>query len=515
MKKYLVHIKLYSTLLITLAVLISCTKLDEHVYSEIPVDEFGRNEDEVKALVGSIYTTLKLHGFDIDTYLLMDGLAGDMIVMPGYHPGGSDMTIYREAMQHTWNPVFKEFEVNYFEPFFDIALCNEIYFQVEKNEFINSDLKQQLLAEIRGVRAYWYYTLIDHYGNIPIVTGLKDQEQPATKPRSEVFTFIVNELNDIKDALRSDVATIESYGKMTKGAAFTLLAKMYLNAEVWNPQGGARWADCIAACDWVLQMPYALEPWKENFLPNNHNSREAIFSAAFKAEGGGPRGNFTALATLHYLDPIALDLDCIAWNAIAANPLYVKEFDTSDTRYRGSFLIGAMRDPSGEILITSEGRPLIHTVDIVMNDPDPDGWGWVHQEEGARIAKWDFEKGLSRTMENDFHIFRLADVYLMKAEALLRAGGSVSEATTLVNKVRERGLPDKLYSTVSLDDIYQERRFEFAWEGFTRQDMIRFGTFLDARSPFKSYVSDAKYLLYPIPQRAINANNNLKQNPGY
>jgi hypothetical protein len=155
---------------------------------------------------------------------------------------------------------------------------------------------------------------------------------------------------------------------------------------------------------------------------------------------------------------------------------------------------------------------------MVLKEVDADGWGWIDQEEGARCYKWDFEPGLSTSMENDIHIFRLADIYLMKAEAILRNNGDNSEASDLVNRIRLRAFPnnpEKLLTTVTLDDIYKERRFEFAWEGFTRQDMIRFGTFLSPRTPFKPYQSDPKYLIYPIPQTAIDANNSLQQNPGY
>lgn len=492
----------------------SCTKLDEKVFSQVPVSEFGKDQEQVNALVGSIYSTLKLHGIDWDTYITMDGLSADMVAIPGFKGGDWSEPMYKETMRHTWNASSSGFNEAYFGPSSNIALCNQIFHQININQGIAPALKDQILAEIRGVRAFWYYILCDHYGNVPIVTDFLNKDQPATKSRAEVFNFIVKELNEVKDKLRRDVATQASYGKMTRGTAYTLLAKMYLNAQVWNPAGGAKWSECIAACDSVLQMSYQLENWKTNFVPNNHISREAIFSAVFKASGSG-RQNMIAFNTLHYFDPIALGLDLAPWNGVAAHPDYVKSFDSTDLRYRGSFLIGAMRSPTGQILITPHGRPLIHTVDMVLNEVGPDGWGWINQEEGARINKWEFEPGLSNTMENDFHIFRLADVYLMKAEALLRNGGPVADATTLVNAIRVRGLPTKLYSLVTLGDLYNERRFELAWEGFTRQDMIRFGKFLSPRTPFKPYTSDPKYLLYAIPQAALDANNKLVQNPGY
>ncbi len=497
----------------------SCTDLEEIVYSEIAVDEFGQTPEQINALVASIYSTLKYHVVNWDSYTCRDELAGDMMAIPGFKGGDWGEPMYRESMQHTWDATSSGFNSAYDGPTQSISLCNQIYYMIETSPGISEADKVRYLAEVRGVRAFWYYILCDLYGNVPLATDFLDQSQPETSSRQEIFNFIVDELNEIKDVLRTDVATSASYGKFTSGAAYTLLAKIYLNAEVWNPEGGSKWQECIDACDAVMQMSYILEPsWKTNFIPHNEVSQEAILSAAFKAGGSGYE-NIISLNTLHYMDPIALGLNIEPWNGMAANPDYVKAFDTTDIRYHGSFLIGPMIDPiTGQVLITGHGRPLIHTVDMVLNEVDQDGWGWINQEEGARIYKWDFEPGLSTSMENDIHIFRLADVYLMKAEALLRSGGDAGEATNLVNQVRARGFlsnPEKLYPTVTLDDIYKERRFEFAWEGYCRQDMIRFGTFLDARAPFKDYVSDPKYLLYPIPQSARDANNKLQQNPGY
>ena len=222
--------------------------------------------------------------------------------------------------------------------------------------------------------------------------------------------------------------------------------------------------------------------------------------------------------SLHYLDPIALNLKVGTWNGLSAMPDYVKAYDPDDKRIGWSFLIGEMKDPAtGEVLVTAHGRPLNHTVDIEMKySLDADGWGYVEQEEGARVFKWELEPGINGDMENDFGIFRLADIYLMKAEALVRLGIDNAEATRLVNNVRKRAFDDaaKLYSAVTLDDIYKERRFELAWEGFARQDMIRFGTFLDAIPGWKPVTSD-KYLIFPIPRTAMDANENLTQNPGY
>jgi starch-binding outer membrane protein, SusD/RagB family len=203
-------------------------------------------------------------------------------------------------------------------------------------------------------------------------------------------------------------------------------------------------------------------------------------------------------------------------------PDFVSSFDPADKRFEGSFLLGPMRNPAnGAILVTAHGRPLIHTISVTKKynieaTPAPYGWGQCEQEDGARCFKWEFESGLTGAMENDYHIFRLSDIYLMKAEALVRKNGSSAEADALVNEIRSRafGDPSKLLTGTTLVDIYKERRFELAWEGFGRQDQIRFGTFLNAIPDWKGE-TDAHCLLFPIPQQALSSNENLIQNPGY
>ena len=291
---------------------------------------------------------------------------------------------------------------------------------------------------------------------------------------------------------------------------------MYLNATVWNPAGGAKWQECIAAADEVIKLPYLIEPsFKQSFIVKNQNSQEIIFPIVFSTSDGG---NHIAQRTLHYLAAPSLGLKIGTWNGICAMPDYVKAYDPADKRIGWSFLTGPMKDPAtGLTYITAHGRPLIHTVDVTMKYGfDADGWGQTEQEDGARCWKWEFESGQNGDAENDMAIFRLADVYLMKAEALVRSGGDIAEATRLVNVIRKRAFDDaaKLKTTVTLEDVYQERRFELAWEISSRQDMIRFGTFLNAIPGWKG-VTASKYLLFPIPRTARDANPNLTQNPGY
>ncbi len=489
-----------------------CTNLDETVYDKLPVDQFGQNAKEVNSLIAPIYRTLK--NVFPDKYFYLSECASDMAITPT-RKGGDwwDGGQFKELRFHTWTPGTSMVVNSYNSAVESITLCNKIYSMINENPTIEN--KEQIIAEIRGVRAFWYYLLLDYYGNVPVVTDFNNKDLPTTTARADVYAFVLSELNDIKDVVRSDVSS-SSYGKVTRGVVYTLLAKMYLNAAVWNPAGGNKWQECIDACNEVMKLPYLIEPnWKQNFIVKNQNSQEIIFPIVFSTSDGG---NTIAQRTLHYLAAPSLGLKIGTWNGICAMPDYVKAYDANDKRLAWSFLTGPMKDPAtGLTYITAHGRPLIHTVDVTMKYGfDSDGWGQTEQEDGARCWKWEFESGQNGDAENDFAIFRLADVYLMKAEALVRAGGDIAEATNLVNVIRKRAFDDpaQLKSTVTLNDIYQERRFEFAWEISSRQDMIRYGTFLNEIPGWKP-VTPAKCLLFPIPRTALDANPGLTQNPGY
>ena len=488
-----------------------CTNLDEEVYDRLPVDEFGKTTAEINSLIAPIYRTLK--NVFPSNYFLLSECSGDMAITPTRRGGDWwDGGQFKELRLHTWTPNTALVRNSYNAAMNAVSACNRIYAMIEDNPAITD--KTQILAEIRGVRAFWYYLLLDYYGNVPIVTNFKETSLPTTKSRKEVYAFVLSELNAIKDVVRSDV-TGASYGKITKGVVYTLLAKMYLNAMVWNPDGGPKWQECVNACNVVMSLPYVIEPnFKASFVVQNQNSKEIIFPIVFSTSDGG---NHLAQRTLHYLTPIPLNLKIGTWNGISAMPPYVKAFDPTDKRLGWSFMTGPLYGLDGKILITAHGRELIHTVDITYKyNIDADGWGQVEQEDGARCWKWEFESGQNGDMENDFGIFRLADVYLMKAEALVRLGQDNAEATRLVNELRKRAFDSsaKLKTSVTLDDIYQERRFELAWEISSRQDMIRFGKFLDPILGWKGATA-AKNLIFPIPQTAINANPGLQQNPGY
>ncbi len=490
---------------------VGCTNLDEEVYSQLPMDAYGTTASEINSLIAPIYT--RLRDFNCVGSPAPKENCTDMAVTPTRRGGDWwDGGAYKEMTMGMWRPQTSAAINIYNTSYSRITNFNQILYLIDNSPAITDKVPYQ--SQVRAARAQRYIELIDNYGNVPLVTDFTDLTKPGTTPRAEVYNWVLSELNDIKDVIRSDVSA-SSYGKFTKGSVYFMLAKMYLNAEVWNPAGGTKWQECIDACNVIMGLPYSLEPnWKEQFSAANENSKEAILVAVNSISSSFPSRGYT----LHYLDPKALGLPGSANNGICAQADYVKSFDPDDKRYLGSFLIGPMTDPAtGQTIITAHGRPLIHTVDITIKYAiDADGWGQVEQEDGARCNKWEFKKGVT-AMENDCAIYRLADVYLMKAECLVRLGTDNTEATRLVNELRKRAFTDpaKLKTSVTIDDIRLERRFELAWENWGRQDMIRFGTFLNPIPVWRPNALAEFRKLFPIPQTAIDANPLLQQNPGY
>ncbi len=444
--------------------------------------------------------------------------SGDMAITPT-RKGGDwwDNGQYMELHMHTWTQTTNLLKDAWNSATQSISTCNRVYKTINEHPTMGADAKKQRLAEIRAVRAYWFYMMIDFWGNIPLVTDFNDTELPTLTDRKTAYSFVVKELNEIINDLPSEV-TGANYGKFTKGAAYMLLAKLYLNAEEWT--GTPNWQGAVDACDEVMKFPYQIEDdWKLNFAVQNQASREIILAIPFGTGDTGANNNME-IRSLHYLDPIALGLSVSPWNGVCAQEDYVRLFDDADKRKAGTFLIGEMKDPAtGKVIITAHDRPLIHTIEVRQipgTEKSGTTWGEVNQEDGARCYKWEFASGLSTSaMDNDFAIFRLADTYLMKAEALVRMGKDNATATQLVNRIRSRGFGEDShnYASVTLADIEKERKLELAWELYSRQDMIRFGTFLNPRYLKKQ--SEPYRKLFCIPLAAWQTNEKLVQNPGY
>lgn len=493
----------------------SCTKLKPHVYDR--VENFWRTPDQIAAGIAPAYIDLRGYA-PVNSLYDLNEVSSDEIIVPTRGSDWYDNGVWEKMWKHTWAPDVFFFEDGWQFVYGGIARVNSILQAVD--EIVPRPLDSvSIKAELKMIRAFYYYVGIDLFGNIPIVLNNNiSLSQLTNKSRTEVFAYIENEIRANLSAI-TDQVSLKTYGRATKWFAEALLAKLYLNASVYT--GTPRWADCIAACDAILHSnQYSLEPnFFANFTINNEGSKENIFVIPFDVTHGL---NYFWLqgATLHYFSWQTFGLDGVGFNGHCSTAEYYNLFDSNDTR-RKTLLVGQQYvdqikdsahlqyDRSGQIPLNFD--PNIKTFSI----PLPQG-----EVAGARCAKWEFNKHGGGLMSNDFTVFRLADIILMKAEAQLRNGDVAGALATINQKIngvsiRSRAnLPDFSISEMNLDGLLKERARELSWEGWRRNDMIRFGHFTDARVPEK-LPSGAYRNLYPIPQPEMDKNPYLKQNTGY
>jgi hypothetical protein len=493
-----------------LAVSQGCS-LDEDPVSAITPDNFFQNEQEVMGGLASVYGALRVLHW---TYYNLSEVSSDEIVVPTRGSDWFDNGRWLEIHQQSWaaNSPSGLDDINrgWNEPFAGIARANVV---LEALENVTLADKELFVAELRTMRAFYYYMLMDLFGGAPLATTPEVLARPRTT-RAELFNFIESELT----AARADLPLswpANMHGRMTQGAADAILASMYLNAEVFTgtvsqsglARGQARWQDAITAADRVINSGvYSLATdWKLNFAPDNHLSPELIVVAKYLNQSG--LGSDFPFRALHYNQ-----LNPTPWNGFSTLASVFNQFDPDDLR-TSVFLVGPQVNlDTGEPTTDRQGNPLIFTP--VIQDVFQ-----ATEAEGVRILKWPPDPNRSSSNNsNDVGYFRLAEMYLIKAEALNELGNT-SAAIDILNMLRERVFdPDKPITgsfdqATARDRILQERLFELVSESKRRVDLIRHGKFTDPWE-FKPQTEPFR-ILFPIPQRQLDTNPELVQNPGY
>ena len=525
----------------------SCTDLKDDSYGSIPSDRYKPTTDEeISYFVNAAYIPWR------ETMLLWNGvvrsqeLCADQDVLPGRDGiGWVDGYIYKRWHQHTWTSEDDGPYQGWARTYTGINTCNRLLSQIDEGEILlTGDAKESLVSELKVLRASFYYILVDLYGNVPIVTDYKDESLPKQATRKEVFDFIIQEISDNIGKL-SETPRGLYYGRMNKWVAYTILAKMYLNAGVWS--GTAEWQNCIDACDKVIEYAnksneYALESeQKTTFLTNNEKSKEIIFALPFDEIYVTDWNAFDFhLYTLAPENQTTYGFTARPWGGVCAAPQFIDSFDPDDIRLTENYISGPQYTTLTGIepLARSDGKGqlvYVQSVPSIDNSDMADGYRW---------GKFEYAEGSTNRLSNDWPMFRYADILMMKAEALMRS--NQSGAGALVTEIRERAFrntdPAKatvtdaelklgsvydygrrdMYSTTSEggSDIQygrflDELGWEFAQEGRRRQDLIRFGVF-STKSWFSHDATNNKNRdLYPIPNSILLTNSNLKQNPGY
>jgi len=498
-------IKSFIAIFTVVLVISACTDLTETIYDKVKSADYGKTPAEIETIVGGAYASLRGSGDAIslsypscEFLLLCNEAVSDEACIPTRGTDWYDLGRYQEAEFHTWKTDNLLFLSSWRYCFKGINSVNQIIFQVESSELTEAE-KDVVKAELRGLRAYYYYILLDMFGNVPIVTKFGEAEMPANSSRADVYKFVETELIDVMDLLPSDII----YGRFTQNVANTLLARLYLNSQVFI--GTPRWQDCINACDRV--SGYILEPnFFTNFLTENQVSKENIFAIPYDQKSGTV-GNYFIALSIHYKQYLAFSTTSNfvkGVNGICAQPGLYSMYDDADVRKKGYLVGDQINLATGSVIVMDDGNPLSYTEEII-------DYTKASQNEGIRPAKYELKEGQLWEQDHDFVVMRYSEILMMKAECLVRLG-SPALARPFVVQVRDRAGLDTP-ADITLDFIDDELMREFAFEGHRRTDNIRMGDFFKAN--WLTAETPAFRGLFPIPQRELDLNKNLVQNPGY
>lgn len=500
--------------LVTLVVLFfsvsSCEAPDQELFNEIPNDIALGTEDAtaLQAFAAGAYKPLVgTWGGHNSLWSLHEVASDEMAITQkgaDWEDGGQWIRVHR----HEYLPSEQSVNNGWAYCYGSIGTIN--------NLLKNFGASPLLRSELEALRALVYLWLLDAYGNVPVILETDTNPTPANNTRAEVYDFIEKSIlggtwkGTTFEANLANLTKSKTYGTMNYWVAQVILAKLYLNAEVYT--GSAQWQKAADACDVVIKGGiYSLESdFFNNFKTQNGGSIENIFVIPYDQNTG--QGFNLPQMTLHYASQASYNLQSQPWNGYASLEEFYNSFDASDKRKK-SFIEGPQFSSTGARLEDGsaeasdpDGKPLTYTPAI--NELYPQSL----RQAGVRVGKWEFASGATPNLSNDFPIFRYSDVLLMRAEALWRVSAASTEALSLVNQVRARAGVNALAS-LTADAMLAERGREMFAEGWRRSDLIRFGKYNQAW--WEKPVSATTKNLFPIPQPQRLVNPNLKQNPGY
>jgi hypothetical protein len=403
----------------------------------------------------------------------------------------------------------------YYRIFFQVALVNEFLRETSTDALTargDQGLAEipQYRAEARFLRALSYWHGLDLFGNIPLVT--EDFEAGSPPPdqatRTEIYDFIVSELTDLRTALPAVGAA--EYGRADQGAVAMLLAKVYMNAEAYGQ--GAHYTEARGEVETVIAGPYTLDPVYQNmFLADNHNSPEFIFAIAFDGQSTQTWGGTTFITHASCGGSMSNATSGVdgCWWGLRVTPEWV-----------GLYAGGAGGPDGRSAILYTAGQ------NLAINSIGDFSAGYAYPKY-RNVTSGGAQGSNATHTDNDYPMFRLADAYLMYAEAVLRGGGGdATTALNYVNAIRMRAYGNATGNiaapALDLAFVLAERGRELAWEGHRRTDLIRYGLFTGGGMlwAWKGNVqggmaTDAHLNLYPIPDTELLSNPNLDQNPGY
>jgi len=484
-----------------------CTELDEEVYEKIPEDEYPENEAQIASLPAEVYAQLKPLADDQGWWFLAQEISSDEMCGPTRGPDWDDGGKWREMHQHDWSNDHEGVNRMWDKLWSGITTANQTLDLMRK--LPQSETVKAKMKEVEVMRSLYYYYLMDNYGAAPYLTSAENApDKPYKAKRSAIYDSLVTTVKENLPALKA----IDNKYMATRYMGYALLAKLYLNAEVYT--GTPQWEKASQYCDSVMTGPYSLENnVSAPFVTNNQNSSEIIFSIPYDEDNF--QGFRLHMRTLHYQHNLKYNMPVGPWNGFAVVPTFFDTYSENDVRKDAYHIYGPQLTPGGDTIIDKQ------TEEPLIIDPYLPKLHMTSSEfsiyeirtTGARIGKYEIKMGAKENLSNDLPLFRLTDIYLMKAEAEIRQGNSGDQ---WVDPIRERaGVPD--IENVTLEELLAERGRELYAEGHRRQDLIRFGEFTKqwwAKGDAQGGVTgDPSVTTFPIPKWATDANPNLLEEP--
>lgn len=550
--------KRYRFLFLLLAALSMTSCLDEHPKDQLDEDAiYGSASDIYINAVASLYNYIgganESEGIQGTCRGIYDynTLTTDEAMIPirggDWYDGGLWNAMYQhrwtaddQSLYDTWKYIYKV-----------IVLANKSLDIISsKSVLLSAAQQQEYRAEVRAIRAMFYYYAMDMFGRVPLVLSTDEQRYSSLfqgqTDRSSVFHFVFQELQQVLPSLPDQHSNKEGnyYDRITQPVVNFLLAKLALNAEIYmyddwtqgyanRPKGSDihfsvpaaeasshdgdkelnAWETCIYYCDKLAEEGYVLESDDAfNFSTHNETSKENIFTIPMDKNIYTNQFHYL-FRSYHYTHGGALGWGsengtCATISTMKAN--HYGEAD-EDARCKMNFVAGVVKVDGHELLMDN-GKPLEYQpFEVAQNLTNSK----FIKTAGARMAKYEVDRTSymdGKLQSNDIVLFRYADALLMKAEAKVRNGENGDEE---LNRIRARvGMS---YRKATLDNILEERLLELVWEGWRRQDLIRFGKFTgayDLRTPLQGE-SSGYTTVFPIPQKCIDLNSELVQNKGY
>ncbi len=515
---------------VTILSMTSCTKeldkieIDEDIYSS---EVFYQDEASYKQFLAKLYAGLAVSGQQgpagnsdiagidegfgqyLRAYWVMNEITTDEAIIAWADGNLPSLN------NHTWASNNEFIYAMFSRCMYQVSLCNEFLRQTTADKLnsrnVSAATRAQIVnfrAEARFLRAFSYWHLMDMFGNVPFTTenDAVGFSFPQQKSRAFIFDFVVSELNSIDADLLASGSN--EFGRVDKIAGKMLLAKVYLNAQVYINQN--KFAEASAALAPVLSSTYSINTsssYGKVFMADNDSNgsqSEMIFPIRYSGLNTQTYGGTTFIthaAIGGSMNPANFGVNG-GWFGLRTRQEFVAKFAGDP---RGMFYTSGQTLSIGNIGNFGDG----YAVEKYKNIKSTGG-------QGSDVS--------GNFVDIDFPVFRLADAYLMYAELAARGQGSASQAATYVNTLRTRagGSATITAGDITLDFVLDERGRELYWEGHRRQDLIRFGKYTGSNYnwQWKGGVQagtsiDDKFKIFPIPATAIGSNPTLQQNPGY